>query len=410
MPRVGSNSRSVSTPVAIQRRDGHLLLVAARQPPHLALRARVDLQPLDGLVPPAPPRRASVDRRPRTPPAPRNGSAMFSRTDCCISSASARSPGTSVSPAAMASAGCANSRGLPVDLDRRRGRAAGTPPAPRKARPAPAPPAPRPPAPRPACRSKDTSVELVPVAQAPDRQPRRAARGAGRRAPRRGRRRCATAPSIISTICSSIPGTIGTDPHRHPVAQHRRAVADLRDLGEAVRDVDDRPVPRPPAPAPPGSRSHEVRRQGRRHLVQQQHIRLDRQRPRKIEDAQRGQRQVPRSRPPAAGPGRPSSSTQSRTASTGVLAQPQVVAHRQVGDQRRLLIDRDQPRPPRRGGRGRLPSPPPACGHGPLSGLQRPGQDLHERRFARAVRAHQRHNLAPSAPERGVASAPRTAP
>ena len=72
--------------------DGHLLLVAAGQATHLALGARVDLQPLDGALDAAL-LVTHVDETPAAWPGP-HGRAMFSRTERCSRRPSARLPGT----------------------------------------------------------------------------------------------------------------------------------------------------------------------------------------------------------------------------------------------------------------------------------------------------------------------------
>ena len=91
--------------------DRHLLLVAAREPAHLALRARVHRERLD---------RARTRRRSsRMPTGPqragllKRGAAMFSAIERCGSSACSRSAGTSTTPARIASYGCRARSGLP---------------------------------------------------------------------------------------------------------------------------------------------------------------------------------------------------------------------------------------------------------------------------------------------------------
>ena len=84
------------------------------------------------------------------------------------------------------------------------------------------------------------------------------------------------------------------DADRLAVAQHRGAVADRGDLGEAVRDVDHRAarlgLPAHHLQHPLG----EVGGQRRRHLVEQQHVGLHGQRPGEVEHAQDGERNVAR--------------------------------------------------------------------------------------------------------------------
>ncbi len=185
--------------------------------------------------------------------------------------------------------------------------------------------------------------------------------------------------------------------HRHvadgdAVAQDAGPVAQLGDLREAVRDVDDRaPLGRLLAHDPQHV-GHQIGGQRRRHLVQQQHMGLGRQCARQVEDPQRRQRQGGgtgiQPQVVRAQFGRPVPERVDRRA-----AKPQVVRDVEVGDQRRLLIYRDQPRPAGlrgRGDGGLRPCDPNLARVGP----QRARQDLDEGGLARAVGAHQRHDLA----------------
>jgi hypothetical protein len=199
--------------------DGHLLLVAARKALHLALRAGVDLQPLDASA-----TRSRFSWRRRKGPQLRRraekGVAMFSRTERSRNSASARLPGTKLSPAAMASAGWRETGGRAVDLDRCRRRFAEA---------------------RqhleqlvlPLAFQRDDAQHLAGMqvetrigqlgrgGEVLDRSGA-GARRAGARGLRRRLPRSIFAPSIISTSRSSTPGAISASPTLRP---SRRTVA-----------------------------------------------------------------------------------------------------------------------------------------------------------------------------------------
>ena len=82
------------------------------------------------------------------------------------------------------------------------------------------------------------------------------------------------------------------DAHRLAVAQHGGAVAERGDLEQPVRDEDHRAAGLALAPHDVEHLFGEIRRQRRGHLVEQQHVGLDRQRAREIEHAQDGERDV----------------------------------------------------------------------------------------------------------------------
>ncbi len=69
-------------------------------------------------------------------------------------------------------------------------------------------------------------------------------------------------------------------------------VADRRYLDQPVRDEDHRPIGSALAPNDLEDELCQVRRQGGRHLVEQEDVRLDRQGAGKVDDPQRGERQV----------------------------------------------------------------------------------------------------------------------
>ena len=97
----------------------------------------------------------------------------------------------------------------------------------------------------------------------------------------------------------------------------------------------------------------EVGGQRRGHLVEQQDVGFDRERPRQIEDALDGERNVARGGAEIEiGDAEfldPLAERLDRR-----LGQPQVLQHVEIGDQRGFLVDRHQPGAPRIGGRGHL--------------------------------------------------------
>ena len=91
--------------------DRHLLLVAAREPAHLARRPGVDRQPADRLVDAG----ALLGRAigPHLATRLNSGMAMFSRMERCGSRACRRSAGTSTTPRRITSKGCRARTGRP---------------------------------------------------------------------------------------------------------------------------------------------------------------------------------------------------------------------------------------------------------------------------------------------------------
>ena len=95
---------------------------------------------------------------------------------------------------------------------------------------------------------------------------------------------------------------MSTHADRCAVAEDGCAVAEAGDLEHAVRDEDDRPLR--PVEAGNGLEhpGGEVGGQRGRHLVEQEHVRLDGQGTRQVDHAQGSQRQMPamarRSSPP----------------------------------------------------------------------------------------------------------------
>ena len=183
------------------------------------------------------------------------------------------------------------------------------------------------------------------------------------------------------------------------VAQDRGAIADRRDLDQAVRDEDDRPVVALLLDHPEHQLG-QVGRERRGDLVEQQHVGLDRQRTGQVDDAERGERQPPREARQAQVPEtqlvQPVAERLQRC-----RGEPQVVADVEIRDDRGLLVDGHEPVAARVGRRVRhalaAPDDDPAAVR-----RDRAGQDLDERALAGAVGAHQRVDLAGSDRQRRV--------
>ena len=183
------------------------------------------------------------------------------------------------------------------------------------------------------------------------------------------------------------------------LAQHSRPVADGGDLDHPVGDEDDGALSAALAADDLEDALGEVRRQGRGHLVEHEDVRLDREGAGKVDDPERGERHAPRQarqvevlEPELA---EPVAERLHRC-----LGQAQVGADVQVRDERRLLVDRDEPAA---AGFGRvmdraLPAP---YGDRARVGPDRTGEDLDERALAGAVGAHERVDLARAHGQRG---------
>ena len=134
------------------------------------------------------------------------------------------------------------------------------------------------------------------------------------------------------------------------VAQHGGAIAKRRDLDEAVGNEDDGAAGFALAADDVEHALGKVGRQRGGHLVEQQHVGLDGQRARQVEHAQHGERNV-------------AGGVADIEVGNAELAHPfaerlerrarqaKVRGDVEIGDQRRLLIDRNQPGAARLGGR-----------------------------------------------------------
>ena len=179
---------------------------------------------------------------------------------------------------------------------------------------------------------------------------------------------------------------------RDAIAQHRRAVAQSRDLGHAVGDEDDRGAPPPPAPHHRIDPLGQVRRQRRSDLVEQQHRGLRGERPGQIDQAQRRIGQVAHER----------AEIDPRDAELlqpfphlleGDAGEAHVLADSQVRHERGVLVNGDDPRGARLSRRAER-SGDPLHRNLPAVRPEHTGDDLHQRALAGPVRPHQPVDLA----------------
>ena len=219
-------------------------------------------------------------------------------------------------------------------------------------------------------------LELGADAQVADAQARRvlgaaAARHRRCRAERRARVFSTGAPSISSTIRSSAPGAMSTTP---TVSPSRSTVARSQSAEISSSRCEMKMTERPVwLWRRTTSRTFSARfgRQRRRHLVEQQHVRLDRQRPREVEDAQDGERDVPR-RLAQIEVGNAELPDPAQEGLDRRLGEPQIGGDVEVGDQRRLLVDRHQAGAARLGGRVHVARASPRIRMRPASGRTPP--------------------------------------
>ena len=168
-----------------------------------------------------------------------------------------------------------------------------------------------------------------------------------------------------------------------------------------MRDEDDRAARLALAADDVENALGEVRRQCRGHLVEQEHVGLDGERPREVEDAEDGERDVAR-RLAEVEVGNAELLDPGEERLDRRLGQAEVGRDVEVGDQGRFLVDRDQAGAAGLGGRvdvARLAADQDAPGGRPDGA----GEDLDQRRFAGAVRPHQRVDLAGAHRQRRVA-------
>ena len=197
------------------------------------------------------------------------------------------------------------------------------------------------------------------------------------------------------------------DAHRLAITQHGGPIAEGPDLQEAVGDEDDGLAGLPPPADDVEHPLGEVRGQGCGHLVEEQHVRVDGQRAREVEDAQDRERQVTNH-------GMPIQRWHAELADPaheglhGRQGEAQVGLHIQVGDQGGFLVDGDHAGLAgfsRRVHLARLA----ADDDAPRIGANDAGQDLDEGRLAGAVGAQQTVDLAGADGQRGIAQRPHRA-
>ncbi len=220
----------------------------------------------------------------------------------------------------------------------------------------------------------------------------------GRLRPRLGLRRLRTEHRRDDLLLASLGGHEDADVAA--VAEDRRAVAVRDHLAQAVRDEEGGALTLLLPPHHLEDALREVRRERGRDLVEDQELRVARERAREVEHAEYRQRhverllrhidmEVERVQLPLDRVGRDA-------------GEPKVLSDRQVGHERGILEDRCQPEPRGRGGRGHLDRLA-VDGDRPRVRPDHAGEQLDERALARAVGAEQRVHLARLDDERGRA-------
>ena len=176
------------------------------------------------------------------------------------------------------------------------------------------------------------------------------------------------------------------------VAQYRRAIAERGDLGDAMRNEDHRIAAFAPAPHDREDVVRQVCRESGGDLVEHQHDRIGRQRAGEIDEAQNRIGNVPHqlaklevcySEIVEMAP----------HLCEGDIGQSHVLADREIGNERRILVDRNDARSPGFGG-GAKRSRGAVDRYGSAIRLEDARENLDERALARAVGAHQRMDLA----------------
>ncbi len=191
------------------------------------------------------------------------------------------------------------------------------------------------------------------------------------------------------------------DADRMPVAEHRGAVAERRNLEKTVGDEDDGTARLALTADDVEHALGEVRRQRRGHLVEKEQVGLDRERPREIEDAEHGERHVAR-RLAEVEVGNAELLDPVEERLDRRVGEAEVGRDVEVGDQGRFLIHRDQAGAAGFGRRvdvARLAADQDVPGGRP----DRAGENLDERRLAGAIRPHQCVDLAGPHRQRRVA-------
>ena len=175
-------------------------------------------------------------------------------------------------------------------------------------------------------------------------------------------------------------------------AENGGPVADRSDLDHAVGDEEDRALAAALTSDDLEDAFREVGRQGRGHLIEHEDVGLDGEGTREVDDPERSERHAPSHRREVeigkSQLGEPVPERLERG-----LREAQVGPDVQVRDQRRLLVDRDEPSP---AGLPRRVDDALATADGDRTPVGPHGtrEDLHERALPGAVRAHERVNLA----------------
>ena len=176
------------------------------------------------------------------------------------------------------------------------------------------------------------------------------------------------------------------------IAQNRGAIAERGHLGDTMRNEDHRIAALAPAPHDREDAFRQVCREGGGDLVEHQHDRIGRQRAGQIDEAQDRIWNVPHQL--AKIEIRYSEVVEMVPhAREGDIGQSHVLADRQVGNERRILVDRDDARSTRFGGGAKRPYCAVDRYGSAIRGVDA-GENLDERALARAVGPHQRVDLA----------------
>ncbi len=149
-------------------------------------------------------------------------------------------------------------------------------------------------------------------------------------------------------------GGVGDDADGDAIAQNRGAIAQRSNLGDAMRNEDDRIAALAPASHDREDLFRQVRRKRRGDLVEHKHDRIGRQRARQIDEPQHRIWNIPHKL--AKFEIRYSKVVEIVPhACQADIGQSHVLADRQVGNERRILVDGDDPRATRFGRRTKRP-------------------------------------------------------
>ena len=248
--------------------------------------------------------------------------------------------------------------------------------------------------------SKETSCEIAADAEGAEREARGAGGGgAGRFVGGAGALDAAAEHEIDDGFLGA--GGDGDDADGLAVAEHGGAVAERGDLEQAVRDEDHRAAGGGLLADGVEDVLGEVGGEGGGHLVEEEDVGLDGEGAGEVEDAERGEGEVAGEIAEVEA-GKAEDADPVAEGAGGGSGEAEVVGDAEVGDQRGLLVDRDEAGAAgvagRAGGQGLVAEQDRAA-----VGADRAGQDLHEGGLAGAVGAHQRVDLAGEDGEAGAA-------